>query len=117
IYWAGARAARLPDAALARAHLLPAFDEYLVAYRDRDAVLDPAQARRINAGGGLLAPCIVAGGRVAGIWRRTFERRGTLTTALTPCEATDPRTRAAMTEAAERYAAFLGLEPSIVLRR
>jgi Winged helix DNA-binding domain len=114
VYWAGASAARLPDAAIARAHLLPAFDEYLIAYRDRDAVLAAEHVRRLNAGGGLLAPAIVAGGRVVGTWRRTFERRGTVTIALTPFEKPDPRARAAVAEAAERYAAFLGLDPAIV---
>jgi hypothetical protein len=116
VYWAGARAARLPDAALARVYLLPAFDEYLVAYRDRAAVLDPAQARRLNAGGGMLAPCVVAGGRVVGTWRRTFDRRGTVTIALAPFAPPSPRTRGAVAEAAERYGAFLELAPEIIWR-
>jgi Winged helix DNA-binding domain len=122
VYWYGTRAARLSEAALAeaalaRAYLLPAFDEYLIAYRDRAAVLAPEQARRLNAGGGLLAPCIVVGGRVAGTWRRTLDRRGTVTIALAPFAPPDSRTRAAINEAAERYAAFLGLEPSPVWPR
>jgi hypothetical protein len=117
VYWAGARAARLPDAALARAYLLPAFDEYLVAYKDRDAMLAPKDVRRINAGGGLLAPTIVVGGRVVGTWRRTFERRGTVTIALVPFAAPDARARAALDEAAERYAEFLQLAPNVVWRR
>jgi hypothetical protein len=111
VYWYAARTARLSEGALARAHLLPAFDEYLIAYRDRAAVLAPEQARRLAAGGGLLAPCIVVGGRVAGTWRRTFDRRGAVTIALAPFAPPDSRTRAAIDEAAERYAAFLGLEP------
>ncbi|HLK94077.1 MAG TPA: winged helix DNA-binding domain-containing protein [Polyangia bacterium] len=117
VYWCGARAARLPDAALARAHLLPAFDEYLVAYRDRSAVLADADVRRVNAGGGLLAPAIVVGGRVAGIWRRTFERRGSVTIALQPFAPPDRRARDAIGEAAERYGAFLDLAPNVVWHR
>jgi hypothetical protein len=116
-YWSGAPAARVSDAALARAHLLPAFDEYLVAYRDRDAVLDPAQARRINAGGGLLAPCIVASGRVVGTWRRTFDRRSAVTISLVPFGRLDEPARAAIGEAAERYAAFLDLAPHVIWPR
>ncbi len=32
-------------------HLLPPFDEYTVAYKDRSAIIDPAFAKRVNAGG------------------------------------------------------------------
>jgi hypothetical protein len=117
VYWCGARAARLSDAALGRPYLLPGFDEYLVAYKDRGAVLAARDARRINAGGGLLAPCLIAGGEVAGTWRRTFDRRGTVTVKLAPFAAPGARERAAIAEVARQYAAFLGLTPTIVWRR
>ncbi len=57
------------------AYLLPAFDEYLVAYKDRAAVLDPQHGKRHNAGGGMLNPCVIVDGRVIGTWRRTLSRR------------------------------------------
>jgi winged helix DNA-binding protein len=85
------------------AYLLPAFDEYLVAYRERGAMLDPRHVKRLNAGGGLLAPCVVKGGRVVGLWRRdaktiTIER-------LLPCD------RESIEAAARRYEAFVGASP------
>jgi len=46
------RRARCPTA-----HLLPTLDEYTVAYRDRSAVLNPRNALRMNAGGGLISRC------------------------------------------------------------
>jgi hypothetical protein len=49
--------------------LLPAFDEYLLSWKDRSAVLDPAYANRVQPGGGILHPVVVADGRVAGTWR------------------------------------------------
>ena len=49
------------------AFLLPAFDEYMIAYRNRDDVLDPRFAGECNFG---LAPVIVYNGQVAGTWRR-----------------------------------------------
>jgi hypothetical protein len=107
-YWRAHRAPRAPAAALADAYLLPAFDEYLVAYRDRSAVLSARDTRRINAGGGLLAPTVVVGGRVVGAWRRTLGR-GVVTIALSLFEKPAPRERARIAAAAERYGAFLGL--------
>ena len=112
-YWRARGTPLVPAAALADAYLLPAFDEYLVAYRDRSAVLGARDARQINAGGGLLAPTVVVGGRVVGVWRRTLGR-GVVTIALSLFEKPAPRERACIVAAAERYGAFLGLETEIV---
>ena len=101
-YWRARRAPRVPPAALTDAYLLPAFDEYLVAYRDRTAVLSARDTRRINAGGGLLAPTIVVGGRVVDTWRRTLGR-GVVTIALSLFGKPTPRERAGIVAAAERY--------------
>ena len=97
-----AAAKRLPMALL-----LPPWDEYVVAYRDRTHALradDPANAMAIGK------PLIVINGRVRGAWRRE----------LTPSSARlvlDPWTqftaseRAAIARAIERYARFLGRQP------
>ena len=72
----GESRARRSAAVPRSAWLLPAFDEYLVGYKDRSAVLDPADARRVNAGGGLLNPTIVIDGQVVGTWKRVIKRSG-----------------------------------------
>jgi Winged helix DNA-binding domain len=52
-------------------HLLPGFDELLLGYRDRSAVLDKDLADRLVPGGnGMFKASVVAGGRVVGTWRR-----------------------------------------------
>lgn len=52
-------------------HLLPGFDELLLGYRDRSAVLDKDHADRLVPGGnGMFKASVVAGGRVVGTWRR-----------------------------------------------
>jgi hypothetical protein len=97
------------------AHLLPAFDEYLIAYQDRDAVLDPKYANKLNAGGGILSTCIVLDGRVIGTWRRTLARQN-VAIELDLFEAAKPPEHQAIADAARRYAAFLSLEASVATR-
>ena len=49
--------------------LLGHFDPYLLGYASRDLVLDRRHAKRIQAGGGFIAPAVLVDGRVAGTWR------------------------------------------------
>jgi hypothetical protein len=50
--------------------LLPGFDELLLGYGDRSAVLPAEFADRIVPGGnGMFRPTVVSGGRVVGTWR------------------------------------------------
>ncbi len=111
-YWQAAAAPRASASAHA-AYLLPAFDEYLVAYKDRSAVLDPAFVKKTNAGGGMLNPVIVIDGQVAGTWKRTL-KKGTVV--VTPSWFAPPRSaqKDALNAAAQRYGAFLGLAPVIL---
>lgn len=95
--------------------LLPAFDEYTVAYRDRDAVLDPAHRKLHSTGYGLLNPAIVIGGRVIGSWKRTLsDGQVVITPAL--FEPMAKSARDALLPAARRYGQFLGV-PAILSPR
>lgn len=49
--------------------LLPAFDELVVGYGERSAVVPPEHARKVVAGGMFLPP-VVAAGTAVGTWRR-----------------------------------------------
>jgi hypothetical protein len=71
----------LPDrlascrAEAAGVHLLPGFDELVLGYADKTAVLEPEHADRICPGNnGVFRPTVVAGGRVVGTWGR--DRKG-----------------------------------------
>ncbi|MCE9576131.1 MAG: winged helix DNA-binding domain-containing protein [Deltaproteobacteria bacterium] len=110
--WRAARTA--PAIASPSAYLIPAFDEYLIAYRDRDAILDPAFARRVNAGGGMLDPCVVVDGRVIGVWRRELAR-ASVAVSISLFEDAPPRVARALTAAAARYGAYLGREVELAI--
>jgi hypothetical protein len=88
------------------AHLLPYFDEYTVAYRDRSDVLDAKHARKV-ASGGMLKPTLVIDGRVVGTWRREL-RGNRVRVTSEPFARLTRAQRDAAREAASRYAGFLG---------
>ena len=55
-------------------HLLPAFDEFLISYRDRSSSLSLINKRNAVSDNGIFWPLIVIDGQVAGIWKRTIEK-------------------------------------------
>lgn len=57
-------------------YFLPAFDEFLVSYKDRSASLDPSRRVQAITGNGIFKPVIVVNGRVKGIWQRAFRKNG-----------------------------------------
>ncbi len=58
------------------------FDNYLIGYRDRSALLDPALHREVYVGG-IIKATVVDDGRVIGIWR-TVRTTTTHTVEVTP---------------------------------
>ncbi len=106
-YWfpASQPAGEEPSPAL---HLLPAFDEYILAYQDRVPVLEASQVKQAISSNGIFYPTLVINGRVRGTWKRTV-KKGSLT--ITPnlfAPLTAAEEQALQLEAG-RYAAFLGL--------
>ena len=90
-------------------HLLPAYDEYTVAYQDRSAIMTSKVAARADAGHGIFYPPIVIDGQVAGTWSRTLQQDCVAITCRLFALA-DRRQRPALEAAARRYAKFLGLK-------
>ena len=85
--------------------LLPAFDEYTVAYTDRTCAADESVLRSISHG---LAPNILVNGRIAGTWKRTLLGNATVSVSTTLLRILNRREQIGLTQAAERYAAFIG---------
>jgi DNA glycosylase AlkZ-like len=87
------------------AHLLPVYDEYMVAYKNRAAALDPRFRKR--GASVTLGPVIVVNGRVIGTWKSLRSEHETLVT-LSPFGPLTGQVRRAVDDAARRYGAFLG---------
>lgn len=84
--------------------LLPPFDEFLVAYRNRGMVLDPADAGCLTS---LLSPTIVVKGRVVGTWNKRLSRGRLVVVPRFFSPSTEGRLRT-LRPALERYGAFIG---------
>jgi hypothetical protein len=79
-YWMPQDTQALRDVSPA-AYLLPGFDEYLLGYADRTAMLAPEHAQKVVPGGnGMFMPTMVIDGRVTGLWKRTFKKTSVLIT-------------------------------------
>jgi hypothetical protein len=92
------------------AHLLPIYDEYLVAYRDRTAV--PHGSTGITTGSGkfvIFQHAVIIDGHIAGTWR-TFRGARDVTVTVTPLRRLKRDERRALSNAAERYQRYLEVE-------
>jgi hypothetical protein len=89
--------------------LLPAFDEYTVAYADRSVAADKAVLASVNHG---LSANIVIDGRIAGTWKRTLSGSGGVVVTSDLLRSLSSKERIGLTKAVERYAEFLGRTPS-----
>jgi hypothetical protein len=59
-------------------HLLPAYDEFLIAYKDRKSSLSPINNKKTVSVNGIFYPLIVVNGQVAGLWKRITQKNKVL---------------------------------------
>ncbi len=96
-------------------HLLPIYDEYLVAYRDRHAVPHLAQTVGASGRSATFQHALVIDGQVAGTWRTA----GNGGAAAVEIIATRPITaleRRAIAARGEQYERFLGVPVTLAIR-
>jgi hypothetical protein len=55
-------------------HLLPAYDEFLIGYRDRSASLPVLHNKATVSDNGIFYPIIVRNGKVIGLWKRVVKK-------------------------------------------
>ena len=112
---------RIPRSDENRVHLLPAFDEYIISYSNRSAVLGNAATQRVLRSGrmnfvhsnGVFLPTIVADGQVVGTWKRRNGKEEVILE-MRPFLKLNKEQMAGVNEAAERYEDFL--EMPVVLK-
>ena len=103
-YWT-VNSGKGPPRRAAQVHLLPIYDEFLVAYRDRLAVAyGPTAYTR-----GPRRHSLVINGRVAGTWMMDPARR----VSITPVRRLTSPERASVAAEVARFARFLGVEVTV----
>jgi hypothetical protein len=108
--------APLPERVAGATHLLPNYDEYLIAYKDRGATIDLSRKRNLGIFSSAEFPHhVVVDGRVAGSWRR-LARAAEADVIVAPYRALTTRETAQVRRAAERYADFMGLRAALSWR-
>jgi hypothetical protein len=85
--------------------LLPMFDNYLLGYRDRTAMLDPARNPQVYVGG-IIKAAVVCDGRLIGIWR--LDRARAAVVRVTPFESFSRRHRAELDRERADIERYLG---------
>jgi hypothetical protein len=92
--------------------LLPAYDEFMISYRDRSALLEQAHTHTTISSNGIFYPIIVRNGKVIGTWKRSVGK-GKLHIETQFFKRTGNPKKQEIIEAAEPLVNFLGLELSL----
>lgn len=91
------------------AFLLPAFDEFLICYADRSAVITLTDFSKAISSNGIFRPIIVINGEVAGIWKRET-KKDTFQITLQPFKKLSKKHENMLKEKAESFGRFYGRE-------
>ena len=98
----------------ARIHLLPNYDEYFIAYKDRSAVADPELFKGpLDVIRYLYGNIVVMNGRVIGGWKRRIEKDRAVVEVRLPFNL-DQDGQDALKAASEQYSAYVGKRVELV---
>jgi hypothetical protein len=94
-------------------HLLPNYDEQLIAYKHRANAVDASLLSKVSVGSGIFdGHLLMVDGQLAGGWRREAGKSN-VKIEVTFIRSASAREKRALSAAAVRYGAFLGLTPKL----
>lgn len=97
------------DSAASPFHFLPAYDEFLISYKDRSASLPPDHLKKTVSDNGIFRPVMVKDGQVCGLWSKSAAK-GRLTIETRFFNSPTAGTLAEAENAAAFLSFFYGLE-------
>lgn len=114
LHWSAAATPAPPKRRTSPVYLLPNYDEYLVAYKDRPAV-DSTRAANMEArSGGAFPHHLVIDGRLAGSWRRTV-KANSVAIEVAPYKALSKVHARAVTGETDCYGEFLNMPVALTI--
>jgi hypothetical protein len=102
-------ASPLPDSV----YLLPAFDEYLISYKNRNAAITADHHKKAISNNGIFWPVIVVNGQISGVWKRTLKKDKVLIE-LDHFRPHNKKEIQLITKAAEKFGYFSGMKPEVI---
>lgn len=105
-YWFS-NSINIPTSPPESVYLLPAFDEYLISYKNRSAAITADHHAKAISNNGVFWPVIVVNGQISGLWKRTIKKD----TALIDVDHFRPHSKKEMhliEKAAESFGHFSG---------
>lgn len=92
----------------ATAYLLPNYDEYTVAYKDRSAIFNQEKflGKTDSRGDVIFNNVIVIRGQIVGTWRRTL-KKDTVAVEINPFISLSKAEKQVVFSAAQKYAGFM----------
>lgn len=88
-------------------HFIPAFDEFIISYKDRKASLPYEDHKKAVLDNGIFRPVITLGGQVIGTWKREIKKE-TVIVQPSLFAPHDPTMQNKMKEALITYSHFIG---------
>ena len=96
-------------------HLLPAYDEFLISYRDRTSSLSKVNNKRTVSDNGIFYPTIVINGQVAGLWKRKI-KKDNVSVELHFFQQANPSALKRIEDKTNRFGRFLSKETELIYK-
>lgn len=93
-------------------HLIPAYDEFLISYKDRSASLTLTDNKKVISDNGIFRPVIIINGQVAGLWKCT-RKNGNMIIEINFLQPQDKSIKDKTENAAKKFGNFSGKATSI----
>jgi hypothetical protein len=93
--------------------LLPAFDEYIISYKNRNDSLSKENQLQVLTNNGIFKPTIVLNGQVTGVWKRTV-KKDTVRIEIAFFEQQPKSFKPLLEKAAEVYRIFLDKKAELI---
>ncbi len=113
-YWLDKESFETERSLIPEVALLPAFDEFIIAYKDRSSVITGENHDMAVSSNGIFRPVVVYDGQVIGLWNKAIRKdklQVTINYFIKPAKSIQTKLKASV----EEYAVFLGLKKSEIM--